>query len=103
MSVTLKPNIPSESMLDYRLPYHYHLGPAIMLAVYAFNKLKWAFERLHDVRLVLLCILIALPAIAAAAHFYKQYQAQRDLSVREGIFVLFAVQFSTQIILFLLG
>ena len=89
-------------MIDYRLPYFYHLALTAMFGVFAFGQIRSIFDTLLDpgTRAVMVCS--AIPALFAGVYFLRRYQSRSDLSVREALFALFAVQIVTQAIFWFL-
>lgn len=90
-------------MPDFRLPYFYHLAAAALLGFFLANRLERLFRHpQQDPMFYLIAFLTLLPAGTAAVYFVRGYQEQRDLSVREGLFILVVVQIVTAMIPFFL-
>lgn len=96
-------------MLDLRLPYFYNLPIAVLLIVHVFYRLDTVLMTLNQPQLFygmtgfsltsnplllyLKAALMVIPAIIAAAYFFKQYQARNDVYLREAIYILAIVNF----------
>ncbi|NJC26017.1 hypothetical protein [Neolewinella antarctica] len=90
-------------MPDFRLPHFYHLSVAVLLGMFVMSRL-YDLARLPGGPLEnTVAMVTALPAATAAYYFWQQYQERRELSVREGMFILTAVKFCTSMITYFLG
>lgn len=104
---------------DIRLPYFYNLPIAVLLGFYIWSRLErmllflgacdGAPELLgvgatDTLGLIYLkTFLTILPAATAAVHFVQQFNRRNDLSLRETIFILTAVNILTSLISVFLG
>ncbi|OAV44029.1 hypothetical protein [Lewinella sp. 4G2] len=85
-------------MYDYRLAYFYNLSITVLLGMYVFSRISTVIKFPDDPYRNIVYLIAALPSAIAAYHFWQQYQERRELSVREGVFILTAVQIATNMI-----
>jgi len=99
---------------DIRLPYFYNLPIAVLLGFYIWSRLERLLlflvacdgsPQLLGVGaadtlwlIYLKTFLTVLPAASAAIHFLQQFSRRNDLSLRETIFILTAVNILTSLI-----
>jgi len=100
---------------DIRLPYFYNLPIAVLLSFYIWSRLERLLFFLSACDggpevfgvgvtgdslgvIYLKTFLTILPAASAAIHFIQQFNRRNDLSLRETIFILTAVNILTSLI-----
>ncbi|MEM9928809.1 MAG: hypothetical protein AAF840_03230 [Bacteroidota bacterium] len=91
-------------MFPLYLPYFYNLPVALLLVYYVVNRLEKYFfaffpETLAlpydlgaDIIFYLKMLIIFLPALTAATHFFMRFYHRRDLDVRQTVQILVLVQ-----------
>lgn len=101
-------------MPDIHLPYFYNLPVAILLSLLALGEVQSVLH-LSDMDVIftttyyspmvdfplwpyIRIAMITLPTVMAAGYFFRQYSRRNDLSLREAIFIIFAVNVFSSLI-----
>ena len=85
-------------MTDVNLPYFYNLPPAVLLGIYSASRLQDIANPHPGSHSALALIVMLIPSLTAGFYFLQQFREQRELSLRQGLFILVAVQLLTSLL-----